>query len=95
MNKFKVGDKVTLKEDINSIYLKHNKEYIVDKVFYDKLFVQGVDFKYDSNIFELVKERNMNRFKVGDKVVRVSETYGKAIKGEVYEVSGVSNNGQR
>lgn len=34
----------------------------------------------------------MNKFKVGDKVVRVSETYGKAIKGEVYEVSGVSDN---
>lgn len=34
----------------------------------------------------------MNRFKVGDKVVRVSETYGKAIKGGVYEVSGVSDN---
>lgn len=32
-------------------------------------------------------------FKVGDKVVRVSETYGKAIKGGVYEVSGVSDNG--
>ena len=25
-------------------------------------------------------------------MVRVSETYGKAIKGEVYEVSGVSGN---
>lgn len=35
----------------------------------------------------------MNKFKVGDKVVRVSETYGKAIKGGVYEVSGVSDNG--
>ena len=34
----------------------------------------------------------MNKFKVGDKVVRVSETYGKAIKGEVYEVSEVSDN---
>lgn len=34
----------------------------------------------------------MKKFKVGDKVVRVSETYGKAIKGEVYEVSGVSKN---
>ena len=68
MSKFKVGDKVRLKEDMCSIYLKHNKEYIVDEVFYDKLFVQGVDFKYDSNIFELVKERNMNKFKVGDKV---------------------------
>lgn len=34
----------------------------------------------------------MNKFKVGDKVVRVSETYGKAIKGGVYEVSGVSDN---
>lgn len=34
----------------------------------------------------------MKKFKVGDKVVRVSETYGKAIKGEVYEVSGVSDN---
>ena len=34
----------------------------------------------------------MNKFKVGDKVVRVSETYGKAIKGQVYEVSGVSDN---
>ena len=33
----------------------------------------------------------MNKFKVGDKVVRVSETYGKAIKGDVYEVSGVSD----
>ena len=33
----------------------------------------------------------MNKFKVGDKVVRVSESYGKAIKGEVYEVSGVSD----
>ena len=33
----------------------------------------------------------MKKFKVGDKVVRVSETYGKAIKGEVYEVSGVSD----
>ena len=91
MNKFKVGDEVTLKEDISSIYLKHNKEYVVDKVFDDKLFVQGVDFKYDSKIFELVKESNMKKFKVGDKVVRVSETYGKAIKGGVYEVSGVSD----
>ena len=35
----------------------------------------------------------MNKFKVGDKVVRVSETYGKAIKGGVYEVSGVSDSG--
>lgn len=92
MNKFKVGDEVTLKEDISSIYLKHNKEYVVDKVFDDKLFVQGVDFKYDSKIFELVKESNMNKFKVGDKVMRVSETYGKAIQGEIYEVSGVSDN---
>ena len=33
----------------------------------------------------------MNKFKVGDKVVRVSKTYGKAIKGGVYEVSGVSD----
>ena len=90
---FKVGDEVTLKEDISSIYLKHNKEYVVDKVFDDKLFVQGVDFKYDSKIFELAKEKNMKKFKVGDKVVRVSETYGKAIKGGVYEVSGVSDNG--
>ena len=92
MNKFKVGDEVRLKEDFSSIYLKHNKDYVVDKVFDDKLFVQGVDFKYDSNIFDLVKESNMNKFKVGDKVVRVSETYGKAIKGGVYEVSGVSDN---
>ena len=92
MNKFKAGDKVTLTDTVSSVYLKHNKEYIVDKVFYDKLFVQGVDFKYDSNIFELVKENKMNKFKVGDKVVRVSETYGKAIKGGVYEVSGVSDN---
>ena len=35
----------------------------------------------------------MKKFKVGDKVVRVSETYGKAIKGGVYEVSGVSDSG--
>ena len=35
----------------------------------------------------------MSKFKVGDKVVRVSETYGEAIKGKVYEVSGVSDNG--
>ena len=35
----------------------------------------------------------MNKFKVGDEVVRVSETYGKAIKGCVYEVSDVSNKG--
>lgn len=93
MNKFKVGDEVTLKEDISSIYLKHNKEYVVDKVFDDKLFVQGVDFKYVSSIFELVKDNNMNKFKVGDKVVRTSETYGKAIKGGVYEISGVSDKG--
>ncbi len=92
MSKFKVGDEVTLKEDISSIYLKHNKDYVVDKVFDDKLFVQGVDFKYDSKIFDLVKESSMSKFKVGDKVVRVSETYGKAIKGEVYEVSEVSDN---
>lgn len=39
------------------------------------------------------RKDDMNKFKVGDKVVRVSETYGKAIKGEVYEVSGVSDNG--
>ena len=68
MNKFKVGDKVTLKEDFSSIYLKHNKEYVVDKVFDDKLLVQGVDFKYNSKIFDLAKERSMNKFKVGDKV---------------------------
>lgn len=35
----------------------------------------------------------MCKFKVGDKVVRVSETYGKAIKGGVYEVSEVSDSG--
>lgn len=33
----------------------------------------------------------MNKFKVGDKVVRVSETYMKAIKGGVYEVSEASD----
>ena len=33
----------------------------------------------------------MSKFKVGAKVVAVSETYGKAIKGGVYEVSGVSD----
>ena len=32
----------------------------------------------------------MSKFKVGDKVVRVSRTNGKAIKGGVYEVSEVS-----
>ena len=74
MNKFKVGDKVTLKEDMRSVYLKHNQEYVVDKVFDDNLFVQGVDFKYNSKIFELVKESNMNKFKVGDKVKLKSGT---------------------
>lgn len=34
----------------------------------------------------------MKKFKVGDKVVHVSKTYGKAIKGGVYEVSEVSDN---
>ena len=33
----------------------------------------------------------MKKFKVGDKVVRTSETFGKAIKGQVYEVSEVSD----
>lgn len=33
----------------------------------------------------------MDKFKVGDKVVRVARTYGKAIKGGVYEVSGISD----
>lgn len=89
MSKFKVGDEVTLKEDISSIYLKHNKYYVVDKVFDDKLFVQGVDFKYDSKIFELVKESNMNKFKVGDKVVRTGLSVGKALQGGVYEISEV------
>lgn len=54
MNKFKVGDKVRLKDNITSVYLNNNTVYAVDEVFYKKLRVHGVDFKYNDDVFELV-----------------------------------------
>lgn len=35
MSKFKVGDKVTLKEDVFTSYWEHGKEYIVTSVYED------------------------------------------------------------
>ena len=94
MNKFKVDDEVRLAVGARNIAnnLGDGNIYIVEDIKLDGIKLKGLFPYYHSSLFELVKERNMNKFKVGDKVVRVSETYGKAIKGEVYEVSGVSDN---
>lgn len=94
MNKFKVGDEVRLADGARNIVnsLGDGNIYVVGDIKSDGIKLKGLFPHYHSSLFELVKERNMNRFKVGDKVVRVSETYGKAIKGGVYEVSGVSDN---
>ena len=54
MNKFKVGDEVRLKDSITSVYLDNNTAYTVEEVFYKKLRVQGVDFKYNEDTFDLV-----------------------------------------
>lgn len=54
MKKFKVGDEVKLKDSITSVYLNNNTVYTVGEVFYKKLFVRGVDFKYDEDTFDLV-----------------------------------------
>ena len=95
MNKFKVGDEVRLAVGARNISNKRGDGniYIVEDIKLDGIKLKGLFPYYHSSLFELVKERNMNKFKVGDKVVRVSETYGKAIKGGVYEVSGVSDSG--
>lgn len=94
MNKFKVGDEVRLV--VEAINIANNLGdgiiYIVEGIKSDGIKFKGLFPYYHYSLFEKVKEKDMNKFKVGDKVVRVSETYGKAIKGEVYEVSGVSDN---
>ena len=54
MNKFKVGDKVKLKDSITSVYLNNNTNYTVEEVFCKKLRVHGVDFKYNEDTFDLV-----------------------------------------
>lgn len=94
MNKFKVGDEVRLTVGARNIAnnLGDGNIYIVEDIKSDGIKFKGIFPYYHSSLFELVKERNMNKFKVGDEVVRVSETYGKSIKGGVYEVSGVSDN---
>ncbi len=98
MNKFKVGDKVRLAVGARNIAnnLGDGNIYIVEGIKSDGIKLKGLFPYYHYSLFEVVKtleECIMNKFKVGDKVVRVSETYGKAIKGGVYEVSGVSDNG--
>lgn len=98
MNKFKVGDEVRLVCGARNIAnnLGDGNIYIVEGIKLDGIKLKGLFPYYHSSLFEIVeilKERNMSKFKVGDKVVRVSETYGKAIKGGVYEVSGVSDKG--
>ena len=97
MRKFKVGDEVRLVVGARNIAnnLGDGNIYIVEDIKSDGIKFKGLFPYYHSSLFELVKERNMNKFKVGDKVVRVSETYGKAIKGGVYEVSGVSDKNGR
>lgn len=95
MNRFKVGDEVRLAVEARIIAnnLGDGNIYVVEDIKSSGIKFKGLFPYYHSSLFELVKERNMKKFKVGDKVVRVSETYGKAIKGEVYEVSEVSDNG--
>ena len=59
MNKFKVGDKVKLKDSITSVYLDNNTIYTVSEVFYKKLRVQGEDFKYNEDTFDLVSSDSL------------------------------------
>lgn len=69
--------------------------YIVEGIKSDGIKLKGLFPYYHSSLFEsveILKENNMKKFKVGDKVVRVSETYVEAVKGGVYEVSEVSHN---
>lgn len=94
MSKFKVGDEVRLTVGARNIAnnLGDGNIYIVEDVKSDGIKLKGLFPYYHYSLFEIVeilKESNMNKFKVGDKVVRTSETYGKAIKGGVYEVSGI------
>lgn len=98
MNKFKVGDEVRLVDGARNIVnnLGDGNIYVVEDIKADGIKLKGLFRYYHYILFEVVeilKGSSMNKFKVGDRVVRVSETYGKAIKGGVYEVSGVSNKG--
>ena len=97
MNKFKVGSKVRLVSGARNIVnnLGDGNIYVVEDIKSDGIKLKGLFPYCHYSLFETAEtlERNiMKKFKVGDKVVRVSETYGKAIKGGVYEVSGVSEN---
>lgn len=97
MSKFKVGDEVKLVVGARNIAnnLGNGNIYIVEGIKSDGIKLKGLFPYYHSSLFEsveILKENNMKKFKVGDKVVRVSETYGKAVKGGVYEVSEVSDN---
>lgn len=54
MSTFNVGDTVVLNAGINSMYLKHDVEYIVSAVQPYKVRVCGVDHNYDLDVFKRV-----------------------------------------
>lgn len=98
MSKFKLGEEVRLVSGTRNIVnnLGDGNIYVVEDIKSDGIKLKGLFPYYHYSLFETVetfKGNIMDKFKVGDKVVRVSETYGKAIKGGIYEVSGVSDKG--
>lgn len=97
MSKFKVGDKVLrTKGDFKGCVLGGTYKVTGVRDFGCFIDIDGsVGGKYSVDNFELaedsIKDIYTGKFKVGDKVRRTANTFGKAIQGGVYEVREVSS----
>lgn len=101
----KVGDTVKLKPAMwqgikpESYGLSFTGEYVVSTVYddqeYPSLRVEGIAGTFDVEAFQLVKEKGMKQFKVGDKfrVTKLPEYSEDTTINKVYVVQGVDTDG--
>ncbi len=97
----KVGDTVKLKPAMwqgikpESYGLSFTGEYVVEQYIdmrYPAIKLEGFNGKWEAGAFQLVKEKEMSKFKVGDKVLCLSsDGFDGLVVGEVYTVSEIHN----
>lgn len=96
----KVGDAVKLKPAMwqgirpEAYGLSFTGEYIVSTVYddqeYPSLRIEGIAGTFDAEAFQLVKGKEVGKFKVGDKVLCVSsDGFDSLVVGDVYTVSSI------
>ena len=95
--KFKVGDKVRCVDGYSSLFVE-GEEYVVEECYWNcgcnlvKVRCDWSDCGWDVSRFELVKDEPARKFKVGDRVRCVDDTYNDGfdlIAGKEYTICGL------